>query len=193
MEMETLELVGISAFRQGLVTGASGIILKAGAVAIISTIAVPTGIGTVVAIKELLKDPAKKPKVLFRAMADADDGGPVVSNDDGQYLGIRARDNPNRRQKYDIDFDAAGTVHPKTGGLSVTPGDPYAMIEPVLKRVARGESDIFAIYQDILPPTLAVTPDTAAHAFIEPAYAMPLSAYRDAIVSTRPFWVKVTP
>lgn len=192
LSAETLELVGLHAIRQGLVTGTSGLILKAGAVAIITTVAVPTVVGTSVAMDQLLKDPSKKPKLLFRAMVDAEDGAPIVSNDDGQFLGIRARDVPNKRQFYDIEYDVNGFVHSNTGGLSVTPGDPSLMVAGVLRRVDSGDSAIYAIFQDILPPVLQVRPTSPSHSLIEPASDMPLEAYRAAIVATRPFWVKVT-
>ena len=56
--------------------------------------------------------------MLYRAMAD-DSGMPLI---DSFHLGVRTSG-----PRVDIVVDATGTVHPNTGGMSVTPDDPMGL------------------------------------------------------------------
>jgi hypothetical protein len=74
--------------------------------------------------------------------------------------------------------------------MSVAPDDPYAL--PPHRRTAEfGGSSADLLWQIAdaeLPETLSFRRDSLEHGLIEPAVAMPLGDYRDALADTQPSW-----
>lgn len=117
-------------------------------------------------------------------MKPAPDGLPVVE-ESARGLGARV--------PLDIRPDDAGFVHPRTGGMSVTPDDPRRMNAMRRPRAlgGAGKDPLFVIDESAIVAGLALRrdpQDSLAHGFIEPALRCPLAAYQACIVGTRPAW-----
>ena len=125
---------------------------------------------------------------------DADDL-PVVGSS-ARSLGVRVPD--------DIRPDGAGQVLPRSGGVSVSPGSMWNL--PAFRRprgMKRGSTGPISdwVYSSSLRSlagagslTVRLDPDRPEeHAFVEPAYAMPVEAYVMAIGATRPHWQRAWP
>jgi hypothetical protein len=130
--------------------------------------------------------PARK---LFRAMLKDAQGRPRCGAR-ANTLGIRPG--------HDIRANADDTVHPETGGLSVTPDDP-ARLPPHLRPShlgGRGALPLFSIEVAQLEAALTYRPDPkhpTMHGFIEPARSMRLVDYQDALCRTAPAWTEESP
>lgn len=111
------------------------------------------------------------------------DGKPVCENTNAG-LGVR---------NSDITQDAKGFVHPRTGGMSVTPNSPENLPPHHLPSNLGGSAikSIFSLKVEHLEPHLALRLDPRRpehHALVEPAEAMPMRAYRSCITDTREYW-----
>lgn len=123
----------------------------------------------------------------FRAMKPAPDGMPVTAPS-GRALGARI---PG-----DIDPDAQGVVHPRTGGMSVSPGSVWNIPHHRRPRgMGHGSTgppgdQIFGM-EAFSGFRLCARPDPARpdkHAFVEPALPMLSEPYQQELVATRPSW-----
>ena len=126
------------------------------------------------------------PADLFRSMRDGG-GGPEVGPS-ARTLGAR----PGT----DIPVDSAGTVHPSTGGVSVSPGSPANL--PEFRRPPEfggtGKDPVWTINERDLPDGLTYRPDPAnptGHGYLEPSRSMSLSDYQQLLEVTRPGWSRV--
>ncbi len=85
-----------------------------------------------------------------------------------------------------------GLVGPRTGGMSVSIGDP--MLLPAHRRPAAlagtGKDPVFRLRRRHVPVdlTVRVDPDVEGHAFLEPARQMPIDTYAEMIASTQRRW-----
>lgn len=129
---------------------------------------------------------------LFRSMRVEGDGLPMVGPT-ARTLGARITGST-----VDIAPDATGLVHPNTGGMSVAPDDPMNL--PEHRRPTEcggvGTDPLFRIRRDSLGPDLQYRVDPtnpAKHGFIEPARAMTVSEYQQALAATRSEWIGVIP
>jgi hypothetical protein len=128
------------------------------------------------------------PKRLFRAMKPAPDQRPLCGSLANE-LGVRP--------KVDIAPDAAGQVHPETGGLSTTPDNPN-LLPPHVRPVSlggRGKLPVFVVDVGQLGPLLAPRRDPknpVKHAFIEPGRGMALSDLQELLCRTRVAWEAAT-
>lgn len=126
---------------------------------------------------------------LYRTMKAAEDHLPLVE-DSARGLGVRAG---RGEGKDDVLPDAAGMVRPRTGGMSVTPEDPFRM-NPLRRPRALGgvgKDPLFVLNDDGLGDALVFRRDPrdpAAHAFVEPSRPLLLASYRHALAETRPRW-----
>lgn len=126
--------------------------------------------------------------MLFRAMKAGTDGKPICG-ETKRHLGACI---PG-----DVNADVEGTVHPRTGGMSVTAANPRAL--PNHRRPpewgGKGRDPVFSIEQANLGEDLDARPEASGsdHWFVEPARVMIAENYQRAIWTTRPAWDKVTP
>lgn len=123
---------------------------------------------------------------IYRAMKLDTDGKPLCG-ETGNKLGVR----PGK----DILADSNQFVHPKTGGLSVTPDDPKLLPPHVrpLDLGGKGRLPVFILEMDALDQKLSLRRDPTCplkHAFIEPAASMPLTTMQTLLCSTRNQWEK---
>lgn len=93
----------------------------------------------------------------------------------------------------DIRVDIHGQVHPRTGGISVTPNDPKLL--PPHLRPERfggiGRLPLFQLDETQLGPSLCYRPDPKrpdVHGFVEPGTMMILSFYQAALAATAQDW-----
>jgi hypothetical protein len=106
------------------------------------------------------------------------------------------------RPEVDIPVDA-GTVHPGTGGMSVSPSlqelPPHRIPERLRSFVpnARGKNTLIvwrmgdgAFAAGPVAERLQLRPDPAgtSHGFVEPEVRMSLSEYQEALHATRDLW-----
>lgn len=129
--------------------------------------------------------------MMFRGMQPDADGLPRVGSD-SRRLGVRV--------PHDMRPDAAGSVHPGTGGMSVAPDSMWNVPNHRRPRgMLRGSTGpaadrIYAIDSpDVRSHSLDVRQTSPLHALIEPSVQMALAAYEAALVSTRPFWRQAWP
>lgn len=118
-------------------------------------------------------------------MREDSDGFPVVA-DTATGLGIRDTD---------LDLDEQESIHPGTGGMSVSPGRaehiPIEFRPPALG--GTGRHPVWVVSQDRLGESLETRPDPddpEKHWFVEPVRPMPMQQYREALWETREFWRK---
>ena len=99
------------------------------------------------------------------------------------------------RVQIDVKPDREGMVAPGTGGMSVTPNSP-AGLPPHLRPISLGGQTslpVFWISSTRLGGLLAFQPALKhpdRHGFVEPAMAMKLDAYQDALCDTKPAWAE---
>lgn len=129
--------------------------------------------------------------MVFRGMEPGPDGSPLVGRTT-RRLGVRVPE--------DIAPDAAGDVHPGTGGMSVSPDSmwnlPHHRRPRGMQRGSTGpvEDRIYATDPaDLKRQPLDIRPDTPRHATVEPSMQMNLANYEGALAATRPFWVQAWP
>lgn len=138
---------------------------------------------------------------VYRAML-ADGDKPRVGTD-GKTLGVRVPPNP----RVDLPVDPDGSVHPQTGGMSVSPAWrqlPFFLIPRRLRANgaagATGRNDLICwrlgegpFDAGELTPDLSLRPDPqrpTAHGFVEPGQAMSVSDYQQGLAATREQWVQ---
>jgi RHS repeat-associated protein len=194
LTVQTLELIGIQALRQGLARGVSGVILRAGAAIITAAVLVPVGVGVVVSLKELEDDSDKKEKLLYRAMKDENGSPRVGDGTDARSLTVR----PSPPYPFDkADVIVVGGVVSPGQGLSVAPGN--AMNLPAFRRPpslgGTGKDPVWVLYGEVLrlSPELSYWKDSPTHGLIEPAFPMPLNEFQRALGETQEFWSKFAP
>jgi hypothetical protein len=96
------------------------------------------------------------------------------------------------RTGVDIPVDGFGLVEPGAGGMSVALDDPSAL--PAHRRPPEfggdGDDPLWRIEESDLAGPLTCVPDELlpGHAFVEPAYQMPLEDYQVALAETRQQW-----
>ena len=130
----------------------------------------------------------------YRAMISAPDGLPAVGRS-ARKLGIRV--------SVDIRVDAAGRVHPRTGGMSVSPGSVWDVPNHRRPRgmgrgsTGRPEDRVYELPASSIPASvLTVRLDPEApelHAFVEPSVEVELEVYEKALSDTRNDWSQVWP
>jgi hypothetical protein len=136
--------------------------------------------------------------LIFRAMLI--DGDFPRCGDDAKCLGVRVP--PSKT--IDIEPDAQGHVHPRTGGMSVAPSPlelPFFRVPKRLKGVIPGAtgSDDYACWhlgegpfvEGEVADSLVLRPDSeraAEHGFVEPAARMRCLDYQAALAATREHW-----
>ena len=119
---------------------------------------------------------------LYRTMRMDDDGLPEISPS-ARGLGVRPDD---------IPVDENGYVYPGTGGISVSPNDPMNLIphrRPLWLPGGTSKDPLWMINSNNLGPDLTYKPDTSRHGFIEPAYPMPASQYKESLANTATSWI----
>ena len=194
LTIETLQAVGVQAFRQGLARGGSGVILKAGAAIIIGAVLVPVGVGVVVSLKELEDDSGNKEKLLYRAMKDESGSPRVGDGTDARSLTVRPSP-PYPADEGDVTV-VGGVVRPGQG-LSVAPGNPRNL-QPFRRPRSlegTGKDPVWVLYAEVLKlnPQLSYRKDTPTHGLIEPSFPMPLNTFQRALGETQEFWSKFAP
>jgi hypothetical protein len=124
---------------------------------------------------------------LYRAMQEDAQGLPILGAS-SRSLGVR----PGR----DVAALLPGElVHPKAGGLSVSPDDPTNL--PYYRRPPRwqgtGKDDVWEIDSSHLGPELVYRQDpiNPGHGFIEPVQTMTLDEYQNALSATQMLWQKI--
>ena len=132
--------------------------------------------------------------LVFRGMLSGDDGKPQLGRS-AKSLGVRV--------PADIKPDAAGDVHPGTGGMSVSPDSslnvPNHRRPMAMGHGSTGPDDLgmYAIAKvRVSIGNLTLRPDprrATKHAFVEPNQVMPLMHYEGALGSTRDDWRKIWP
>lgn len=119
---------------------------------------------------------------LFRAMAN-DGGAPLVGPG---HLGVRTSGD-----RCDIKADATGSVHPETGGMSVTPDSPMDL--PLHRKprslLGTGTRPVWCIASSHVAGHLAIRQDRPTHWLIEPSSSMELSVFQEALADTAPRWI----
>ena len=128
----------------------------------------------------------RKPEIIFRAMKEDCDGKPRVGRS-ARTLGVRIEG------KYsDIPINEKGKVHPKKGGMSVTPNTLERL--PVFRLPkslgGEGRDPVFSFQVVDLPSTLALRRDKPNHALIEPSKCCLFEEYEQNLHGTREDWVK---
>lgn len=99
------------------------------------------------------------------------------------------------RVPIDIKADQDGMVGPGKGGMSVTPNDPCGLpphLRPITLAGGQSTLPVFFIASSKLGPNLrfqAAKRHPERHGFVEPAMAMKLDAYQNALGSTVSEWV----
>ena len=133
---------------------------------------------------EPVKPPADSP--LYRTFVTDDENRPKVGV--GNFmLGARV--------PIDIKPDASGIVHPAKGGMSVTPNDPSGLpphLRPLDLPGGQSTLPVFFIPASKLGARLRFQPASRhpeRHGFVEPAMAMKLEAYQNALGDTVTDWV----
>ena len=128
----------------------------------------------------------RKPEIVFRAMKEDSDGKPLVERS-ARALGVRIKGRHS-----DIHIDSQGQVHPKTGGMSVTPDDYRRLPNHRLPESlgGRGRDPIFSFQIANLPSTLALSRDKPSHALVEPLKSCLFEEYEQNLHGTREDWVK---
>jgi hypothetical protein len=114
------------------------------------------------------------------------DGLPAVGGS-ATSLGVRV--------DKDIDVDEEGIVYPESGGMSVSRSLKELAPWRRPNTLSGGECKHPGWVLDTrrLPEFLvARREEGTGHAYIEPAYAMDLDAYQDALASTRADWQECT-
>lgn len=120
---------------------------------------------------------------LFRGMIEDQDGLPLVIGT-ARGLGVR-RDN-------DIPVDDDGLCSPGLGGMSVAYDTPLNL--PPHRRSSEhggtGPDPVWELDEAELPDFLVYREDDEldGHGFIEPAYAMEIQDYEEALATTRTLW-----
>lgn len=129
---------------------------------------------------------SSKPEIIFRAMKEDSDGKPLVGRL-ARTLGVRIEG-----QYRDIPINEDGTVHPNTGGMSVTPNTLERL--PVFRLPkslgGEGRDPVFSFQVVDLPSTLALRRDKPNHALIEPSKSCLFEEYEQNLHVTRENWVK---
>lgn len=129
---------------------------------------------------------SSKPEIIFRAMKEDFDGKPLVGRL-ARTLGVRIEG-----QYRDIPINEDGTVHPNTGGMSVTPNTLEQL--PVFRLPkslgGEGRDPVFSFQVVDLPSTLALRRDKPSHALVEPSKSCLFEEYEQNLHSTREDWVK---
>ena len=128
----------------------------------------------------------RTPEIVFRAMKEDIDGKPLVERS-ARALGVRIG------ERYpDIHIDIQGQVHPKTGGMSVTPDDYGQLPNHRLPESlgGRGRDPVFSFQVVDLPSTLALRRDEPSHALVEPSKSCLFEEYEQNLHGTREDWVK---
>ena len=128
----------------------------------------------------------RTPEIVFRAMKEDIDGKPLVGSSSSK-LGVRIEG-----QYRDIPINEDGTVHPKTGGMSVTPDTPEGLPKRRLPKSLGGEGrdPVFSFEVIDLPSTLALRRDKPSHALVEPSKSCLFEEYEQNLHGTREDWVK---
>ena len=135
--------------------------------------------------------------MLYRGMTPDQDDLPLVGPSK-QRLGVVIPGGSS--PKPDIAPDAAGVVHPRTGGMSVTSS---AMSDVPAHQRPRGMdagakgppgNRVYAIAPgDVVKQPLDIRPDKLTHSLVEPSRPMALAAYEAALAATRQDWRQVWP
>lgn len=121
---------------------------------------------------------------VYRVMKVDADGKPLVGTR-GSMLGVRPTDpsTTNPRPVFDVTaVNDTDLVQPGEG-LSTSP-------DPNSRRPRRGEA-VFEIETDDLGPELSSHEDHPGHVLLEPAKAMSLGEYQQALADTRDLWRRV--
>ena len=128
----------------------------------------------------------RKPEIVFRAMKEDFDGKPLVERS-ARALGVRISG-----PSVDISIDEKDEVHPKTGGMSVTP-DSLHLLPYIRKPKAlggEGRDPVFSFQVASLPSSLMLRRDTSSHALVEPSKSCLFEEYEQNLHGTREDWVK---
>lgn len=128
----------------------------------------------------------RTPETVFRAMKEDIDGKPLVERP-ARALGVRIG------ERYpDIHIDIQGQVHPKTGGMSVTPDDYRQLPNHRLPESLGGEGrdPVFSFEVVNLPSSLMLRRDKPSHALVEPSNSCLFEEYEQNLHGTRENWVK---
>ena len=128
----------------------------------------------------------RNPGIVFRAMKEDSDGKPLVERS-ARALGVRIGE-----RHPDILIDNQGQVHPKTGGMSVTPDDYRQLPNHRLPESLGGEGrdPVFSFEEVNLPSSLMVRRDKPGHALVEPSKSCLFEEYEQNLHGTRKDWVK---
>lgn len=125
-------------------------------------------------------------ETMYRAMKEGTDGFPM-SGRSARTLGVRVG-GPHS----DIPVDSREMVQPNTGGMSVVLDDPRNL--PFFRCPRSlgggGRDPVFAMNTDQLPTSLLLRRDEPPHCLVEPRVCCRITAYEEAIESTRPLWRK---
>lgn len=123
---------------------------------------------------------------LYRTFVTDDEGRPKIGA--GNFmLGARV--------PTDIKPDADGMVGPGRGGMSVTPNDPSGLpphLRPITLAGGLSTLPVFSIRSPKLGQSLRFQPAKRLperHGFVEPALAMKLETYQNALGATVSEWV----
>jgi|GEM_PF-5033347 len=121
------------------------------------------------------------PTIIFRPMRPDEDGFPKLGAS-LSTLGVR----PNK----DIKVAADGTVHPESGGMSVTPDRWKDVPHPLMPRELGGEGrhPLFCLLASSLPDSLTARIDRTRHANVEPVEACHFEDFNGAVQATRLGW-----
>lgn len=137
---------------------------------------------------------------IFRVMTP--DGDKPAVGRSGRKLGVRLPDATQPDLAVDIAPDVQGEVHPNGKGMSVSPSFQTLPFERLPKKFrklrpgARG-SDSDRIWKHGTGPfaprpvthELALHPDRNDHGVVQPAQAMKMERYEQALATTAPDWV----
>jgi hypothetical protein len=122
--------------------------------------------------------------LLYRGMKDDGEGMPSCGPS-ARELGVRLEG--------EIRISENGMVEPQTGGMSVAPDNPMNL-KPH-RRPERfggyGPDPVWQIDADDLPDSLTYRPDPknpSGHGFVEPIERMTLTAYQEALATSRGVW-----
>lgn len=121
---------------------------------------------------------------LYRVMKVAGDGKPQVGTK-RNMLGVRPRDPANTNPRRRPDVDAVNDTDTVLPGKGLSTSQAAAMF-----RIDRGEA-IFEIDTNDLGPDLVENPDNPPHTLIQPAVAMTLGEFQQALAGTRDLWQPV--